>query len=87
MVLAADISYAVHEICEKTLIPNKISPPHTVTMHQATAGYYADYINGAGLGHVTGEEVARAVIAAADWDASSPWPGHPAPELVVEKLR
>lgn len=86
MVQAISIMQAVHKLCEEEFTPKGLSPPHSILVHEPTAGFYAEQLNDAGYAHVTGEQVAQAIIEAVGWDRESPWPGHPRPELVIEKL-
>lgn len=86
MIAPIDIAIEVHKLCEEVLIPNKISPPHDISMHSETTSYYANAINGAGL-QVTGKQVTEAIIRARGWDMKGPWPGHPHVDLVIEQLK
>jgi len=88
MVQPIDIAVSVHELCESVVIPAGFSPVHDVRTHEATTSIYARDINATGvLDHITGEQVVQAIIEAADWDLSGPWPGHPSTESVIEILK
>ena len=86
MVELLDIAIAVHEICLKDLIDQGISKPHDFDQHLGTSALYAQAINEAGKGNVTGPEVAKAIIDVVKWDRKSKWPGHPDPQKVIKKL-
>ena len=86
MIEPLDLALAWHWYCESEFIPRGISPQHDVTAHSFTTEIYANTINGAGL-DTTPEDVVQAIIAVAEWDRMSPWPGHPHPDKVVEYLK
>ena len=86
MVEPLDIALAVHEVCLKTLIDDKISPPHNFDQHIFMSGVYARAINEAGLEDAEPSDIREAIIKAANWDMKSKWPGHPAPTAVIKQL-
>ena len=85
MVQPIDIAVEAHKICEEFLIPEGISPAHSIEIHASSTAYYARKVNAANL-DVTAEEVVAAIIMAVNWDGFSKWPGHPPAEKVVEIL-
>jgi hypothetical protein len=89
MVLPVEIARAIHERCEKTYIPLKLSIPHEYVAHLETSGEYAKAINaetGLTKFNIDGKAVVTAILMATEWDERSKWPGHPTPKLVIEKL-
>lgn len=87
MVLAIDIANAAHDLCISILIPKGLSPKHEVVGHMDTSSLYAEKINEAGLGHLSGSAIIFSIMTVTGWDADSKWPGHPHPDLVIEYLK
>jgi hypothetical protein len=87
MVAPLDIALAAHEICLTRLIDSGLSKPHDFPQHLDTGGWYARAFNEAGLEDVTGKEVVNSIFGVVNWDFNSPWPGHPDPQLVIERYK
>ena len=79
--------YFHNNYCVPEFIPRGIHKPHEAIEHIPIWTFYVDYFDREGLDNLTSEEVVKAFFDVLEWDyTKDPWPGHPNPDLVIERI-